>query len=424
MSYQQNLLERLENLLKWKKSKAFYSQKLGITIEEIDELLAELKQRDAEPSPVFTDDCDSPSIIENKMDYLNGTNITTVNSSKPLSNKEIEDLIGIDNINTSINRVWFKSNAQDKWTYSICTSNKVNNFYDRDELSQKIKELLPDYTPVFVPLVENYKEQSLFVYLSDDHVGSLMDSSLYGNIYNEDVYSYRLEQVYSYITSLSTIYENIFIISLGDQLNGWNSQTTRGGHEVKSVSNKEQFDMYIRARSKFYNSLFTSGKGKHYFLYNLENSNHSGLGFSYMANKALEFYINGKFPEVKTYSTCKAIDTLEYGNHVFAFTHGKDEKQQKIPFALNMTDKIDAYFYQYFDKHGYSTRTKELHVVKGDLHRYNINYGKSCRYVNIPSIMGSSEWSEVNFGDTRSGAVIEIVNKHSSEISSTPIWFT
>ena len=46
MSENQQLLQQLERLLGWKKSKKFYSEKLGITENEVDELLNELRNRE------------------------------------------------------------------------------------------------------------------------------------------------------------------------------------------------------------------------------------------------------------------------------------------------------------------------------------------------------------------------------------------
>ena len=46
MSENQSLLEQLEQMLHWKKSKKFYANKLGVTETEIDELLIDIKKRE------------------------------------------------------------------------------------------------------------------------------------------------------------------------------------------------------------------------------------------------------------------------------------------------------------------------------------------------------------------------------------------
>jgi hypothetical protein len=46
MSENQSLLQQLEEILHWKKSKQFYADKLGITEFEVDELLKELRNQE------------------------------------------------------------------------------------------------------------------------------------------------------------------------------------------------------------------------------------------------------------------------------------------------------------------------------------------------------------------------------------------
>jgi len=53
MSENQTLLQQLGQLLKQKKSKKFYAEKLGITEDEVSELLLELKDKNVEPIPLF-----------------------------------------------------------------------------------------------------------------------------------------------------------------------------------------------------------------------------------------------------------------------------------------------------------------------------------------------------------------------------------
>ena len=48
MSETHSLLEQLEKLLSWKRSKKFYAEKLGITEYEVEGLLKELKSKDEE----------------------------------------------------------------------------------------------------------------------------------------------------------------------------------------------------------------------------------------------------------------------------------------------------------------------------------------------------------------------------------------
>lgn len=428
---QETLLQALQEILHHKKSNQYFADRLNVSIEEIqwakEQLRKQSQERNSEAEVGnYIADLEEQVVrlTEETTDHITGQTTKTFQSSKPLSPKEIEELAQVDNINTYVARTWLKSHKNGVWTYSIDIRFRVQDFYTKEELKQKIQELLPDYTEGFhIERSKPATQEALVIYVSDDHAGAVYENSIYGNEYSGSTYAKRLLELSHQAQLLDKTFEKVYIISLGDQQNGYNSLTTRGGHEVKSESNKKQFDIYVTARRLFYNELFSSGIGNEYEIINLENSNHSGLGFSYMANQALNFWLEAKYPFVKTYSTDLAIDLIEYGIHAIALTHGKDEKQQKTPFPLNLNDRTDVFFYQYFDKKGFSPQNRELHVAKGDLHQLNVNYGKSCRYVNVPSIMGSSNYSEINFGDTRAGALLEVYSKHSYHVSSTPIWF-
>ena len=342
-------------------------------------------------------------------------------SSKPLSPKEIEDLAGVDNINTYVARVWDKLQTDGNWTYSIDIRYRLKGFYNKDELKDKLKELMPDINPSSLPATKwEVRDQALIILIADDHVGAVNTT----NLFDSPAISYRdrLDIVAEEVQRLGQSFDEVHIISLGDQLNGWNSQTTRGGHEVKSLSNKDQFDIYVKSRIDFYNAMFTSGISQNYYVYDMENSNHSGLGFSYMANQYLDMYLEAKFPWVTRTSIFDMIDGFQYGKHLILMGHGKDEKHQKLPFPAVLNAKTDLYLYEFMVNKGYGKEVNTTYY-KGDLHQFGTQMGKFGRYVNVPSIAGNSDYGDINFGNTRAGALLEIIDKESYRVTSQPIWF-
>ena len=90
MPENQSLLQQLEQMLHWKKSKKFYADKLNITENEVDELLRELKgseeiQNDAEISNYIGDITQHKSMMVKfilqtpmvRMEWLNQTHKTS-----------------------------------------------------------------------------------------------------------------------------------------------------------------------------------------------------------------------------------------------------------------------------------------------------------------------------------------------------------
>lgn len=342
-------------------------------------------------------------------------------SPRPLSPDEIKEVAGVDDVNTTVARVWDKQLPSGIWTYSIDVRYLIKDFYNKEELIEKLKQLMPDLTPYSIPILGRVEEEALIILLADDHVGSVNVT----NMYDAPTIPYRerLRLVSDEVKLLGKSFDEVHIVSLGDQMNGWNSQTTRGGHEVKSLSNKDQFDLYTAARVEFYNDIFSSGLSENYFVHDVENSNHSGNGMSYMANKFLEMYLEGKFPSVIRRGYTDPIDGFEYGQHVVLIGHGKDEKFMKKPMPAVLNTRTDLYIYEFLANKMYNPTIDNITLYKGDLHQLGIQMGKFGRYVNVPALCGNSDFSDINFGKPKGGALLEILDKNSYRITSKPIWF-
>jgi len=419
----------------------FLAKKWNCTKEEIKEArgiarnmlkqTSTFNQEDFIPTPCIpksemldlnTFDCDAQPKYVGSDQSVDGVT-KRFESSNPLTPKEIEDLAGVDNITTFIARVWDKLLPNGKWVYSIDIRFRIKDFYNSTELQEKLRELMPDLEPVWFPVNKALEpaNKALVICLADDHVGAINVT----NLFDHKLYSYsdRLDKVFDEIMDLGQSFDEVHIISLGDQMNGWSSQTTRGGHEVKSLSNKEQFDEYVSARVAFYDKVFTSQISENYFVHDVENSNHSGLGMSYMANKAIEMYLDGKYPQVFRESITEAIGGFQYGEHVVVFGHGKDEKFQKRPMPATLNAQTDLYLYDYIGNKGYTPYKNHITFYKGDLHQLGFQMAKFGRYVNVQSIAGHSDYGDLNFGNTKGGALLEILHKDSYRITSQPIWF-
>ena len=103
MSENQQLLQQLEKLLVWKKSKKFYAEKLGVTEIEIDELLNELKNRetvqnDAEAG-VYISELEK-QVVKFEEDLIKGVGEIIINSKDEI--KSIDELIEKCGIDTSV----------------------------------------------------------------------------------------------------------------------------------------------------------------------------------------------------------------------------------------------------------------------------------------------------------------------------------
>jgi len=102
MSENQPLLEQLEQMLHWKKSKKFYANKLGVTEAEVDELLIDIRKReeaeeDAEIGNYISDL--ENTVVKFTEDMVKGTGEIVVNVKEEI--RSLEDLIEKCKIDTT-----------------------------------------------------------------------------------------------------------------------------------------------------------------------------------------------------------------------------------------------------------------------------------------------------------------------------------
>ncbi len=425
MSENQGLLNRLEELLRQKRGKKFYAEKLEISEEEVNELLKELRNIE-EPEIINTVSEKNKNLeILNSIRKVNtekGTieSVITTNHD-PKDDIELAKLHKVNLEKYVITNYWSKMLPSGKFTSSVFSKLISSEDILKQDLTEDIKNIFFNAKIEKFEKIKNQNndKKALFVYLADDHAGIDYKDSLFNSPYNGEIYFNRLNIVADNILNLKETFEHIFIINLGDELDGFNKQTTRGGHALDSLSNKEQFNIYVKARKHFYDSILTSNKFDKATIITINNGNHSGNDYSYIVNKSLEFYIEARYEFVSFINQDKFIASYAYGNHVFLMTHGKDEKYMKFGFPLNLNEKTDLWLMDYSK----NVQGKYLSTMKGDLHSYSVNMGKSGRYVNVPSICGGSNWIEHNYGSSSPGALLEIVEKNNKNIVSIPVWF-
>lgn len=406
----ESLLHKLQGLLKQKKSKKFYAEKLNISIDYLEELLKELK--------IPAEALESSAYV----DIDKGTIKSDIEVSFEVrDHKELAKLHKIDLTKYKISSYWSKLKTNGKFTSSVLATLKKDEDVLKENLLQDLKKIFKN-TKVWETKVSINEEKSedvaVFCYIADDHAGIDFKESLFNSPYTGEIYKERLLKVADNIISFNQA-SHIFIVNLGDELDGFNAQTTRGGHSLDSLPNRDQFNIYTSARKEFYDKVIQNSNGARVTIININNSNHSGNDYSYIVNKSLEFYLSATYKNITFINQEKFIDHYSFGDHTFLMTHGKDQKYMKSPMPLNLDVKTDLWLLDYQK----NVKSKFYSTIKGDLHNYSVNMGKSGRYVNVPSICGGSSWIEHNFGSSHSGALLEIVSKYEKNIISMPIWF-
>jgi len=260
---------------------------------------------------------------------------------------------------------------------------------------------------------------------TDVHVG--MDASrdglaLYASDWNKSVYLDRVSQMAS-----TMIRENksdlLYVDNLGDFMDGWNGETTRGGHKLpQNMTNEEAFDVGLQSKILLADKL--SAKYRRVVFNEVVEDNHSG-SFGYVVSAAFKAVCENRYSNVDVVIHRRFISWYTIGRHAFVITHGKDSRSLKFGFKpqidSNQIEKID----QFLKQNGIYKIADFIQFDKGDSHQCLFDYCSSddFDYMNYPAFSPSSEWVQTNFKKGRSGFAIQHVYP---DINRRPIelfWF-
>jgi len=301
---------------------------------------------------------------------------------------------------------------------------QLDGQFDLLEAFREIVSKSPSIHPTKSPSITNVNK-SLFIYLSDTHVGaSVSEDSLYENEYSATIFGNRLQEVLDKVYKLYVlhgVFENIYVVNLGDCIDGFNNQTSRGGHFLpQNLSNKQQFEVYFQSIKNFFENLLEYKCSENINFISVGDSNHAG-SLEYVLNRAIEIYLNATHPEIETRVFNKFIEHLQLGDNTFIFMHGKDSEAMKHGLPLILNDKTEVFLNDYI--YQYDIKTKNIYVVKGDLHQSAHQWGKRFKYINVLSLFGSSKWIHTNFGSGRAGCEFQIVDDKGTFSIQEEIYF-
>lgn len=323
---------------------------------------------------------------------------------------------------TAVDKVKFWDNMAGDQRFSISTKkswHEALGLQSIDEALDSIKTKFKDeIKPVKIKVEEKDNRKALFIYLADLHIGAkTSNNSLFPNEYNSVIFKERLHHTLVTIKQNKEffgVFDALYIVNLGDALDGYNAQTTRGGHTLpQNLDNNEQLDTFFEVHKDLFDSIVSLNAAKRIEYVACTNCNHSG-NFGYAANRMLDIYLSLKYPDIKRTIITRFIDHIQYGQHTFMFTHGKDDKDMKFGLPASLNEKTENYINAYI--HYHRIQTPAIHLVKGDLHLSAKQPAKIFRYKNVLSLYGSSKWVQTNFMVNKCGYNYEIVDKYSTSI--------
>jgi len=261
--------------------------------------------------------------------------------------------------------------------------------------------------------------------MSDIHIGMNPNSDgfeLYDLKWDEEELMSRLNQVVKIIVNNQKS-DVLTIDELGDYLDGWSGQTTRGGHGLpQNMDNQKSFDVAVNFKIKLIDELVN------YYdsitLNNVCEDNHSGA-FGYVVNSAVKSILELKYVNVKVNNLRKFMSHYYIGKHCFILTHGKDSKHMKFGFKPKLDLKDSERIDQYCKQNNIYRNAEFIELSKGDSHQalFDCATSDDYDYFSYPAFSPSSGWVQTNFKVGRSGFVFGNIEYENNVKSMTPYWF-
>ena len=248
-------LQKLQQLKKQKQSNQFYADRLNISVEEVKELLKELKNTDT--YFVHTEGTPFPETAttttwSQKVNSEKGTLESEVTLDfEPKDDMELARLHKVDLSKYKISSYWTKQRGEKFTSSLLCTLIKKDS---AEGFQNEFKEFLKDFSPLSIwqPKLQEYSNKpkiSLILPRQDAHFNKLDINGA------NDIEERFLDEAYAVNNfvnkALATNYiEEIVYIVGSDQFNSeWTSLTTKGTPQQNILSYQEAFKVICEHES-------------------------------------------------------------------------------------------------------------------------------------------------------------------------------
>ena len=384
MTGNHHLLSKLQAMLGWKKSKKVYAEKLGITEEEVDDLLEELRKKDGVRNEAETGNYISElEDIIVKVNNERGTMESTIETNfEPKSDEELAKLHKINLDKYKISNYWTKQKSNGKFTSSVFATLKQPKDYSAEDFAK----FLENYVPNKVTINHKIDADDLEKDMVDVEI-SIADFHLAKKTLEGETIETKKEQYMAVLSDLvgkimRNFQVNKIVFPISNDFfhtDNYQNQTTNGTPQDVLVGYdheyEEGFDLLVEAIS-YLASVCN----------NLEiilvQGNHDRTKSFYLAH-ALEVFFksNIRVSFQREHSTTKSV---LLGDTFIGYHHGNC-KIDELPL-LFATGK-DA------SKFG-NAKFREIHT--GDKHHYMAKEIKGVRIQQMPSLSGTDRWHADN----------------------------
>jgi hypothetical protein len=371
-------IAELSKILKWKKSRKFYADRLGVTEKQIKELLKEARKLNRGRYSVP----DEGTI--KKENLLKGTleSIQTL-TFEPKTHKELAIVHNVDLSKFTIINYWSKLKSNGKYTSSIFCKRRTSEDYSAEDFQKFLKKYKSNYIPIKTLPIDRKKDTvDVELSISDLHL-----AKKYVTEKNKSIKK-RVQKFYSLAENLMlkvsrnyNIDTVVFPIS-NDFFHSdtyWNTTTAGTQQDVIAEYDEEYeagFDLLVKTIS------LLKSLGKKVVIV-LVQGNHDRTKSFYLAH-GLEVYFRSD-KDINFLRDSSPTKSVKIGDTFIGYHHGNCKIEQ-LPLLFATNPESSKTFG--------SSKFREVHT--GDKHHYMAKEIKGVRIQQMPSLSGTDKWHRDN----------------------------
>jgi len=384
----QSLLGQLQQMLSWKKSKKFYAEKLGITENEVNELLIELRNKESIVSEAeaasYIDELEE-AVIRYQEDVAKGIGEIVFNSPEEI--RSLDELIIKCKIDTSkweitkyVQNYWGNA-KQPHWQVKAWLGKKSTEREFQDSFVEFLKEYQPISPEVMSPKYHNSKPTGcLVINKQDSHFNKL---DIDGDNDVEERFDTFIEKVETIINqaALSNYIDKVFYIIGSDEFNSeFTGTTTKGTPQQNIMGYHESFVRICNHEVSVINLLLQKSEDVEVIYV---PGNHDEFVGWHMINWLQTYFRGEKRLTIDTSPNYRKY--VSYGETAMMFNHGDAMKPAKLAgiFPIEFRD-------------GWSWH-QNFYIFTGDKHHELSQDFNGIKFYQIPAFSNAkSSWDEKN----------------------------
>ena len=403
MTENQDMLSRLEVLLRLKRSKSFYAERLGISEQEVDELLKELREREQDPNNTLKTTASNYDTVR-KVNNERGTiESVLILDFEPKDDIELATLHKINLDKYIITNYWSKLLPNGKFTSSVFSKKKEANDYTAEDFAKFLIDYKSNYIPQPQPKTERAKLIDVEISLSDFHLAKRhIDGDNSPSVRCKRYFEAATNLIYD-VKALYDIDRIVFPISNDFfHTDNFHHQTTAGTPQETIVDYAHEYELGFALLVDTIAMLKNVCKEVHVVLV---QGNHDRTKSYYLAH-ALDVYFHAD-PNIYFDREHSVVKATMLGETFIGYHHGNC-KIEDLPLLF-------ATHPDYSQMFGYA-KYREVHT--GDKHHYMAKEVKGVRIQQMPSLSGTDRWhQDNNFVHSVRAALALVYDKELGKIS-------